>query len=181
MPLRSEIKPPADNPFDVLKEQLIKRTTLSEQRKLQQLFSSEDLGDRKPSQFLRHLQQLLGERASTIDVTFLRELFIQCLPSSVRMVLASTPDAVSLENLTELADKVMEVALPTPTVGAVQSSQLTSELQHLRSEVAHLEGLVKSLLHESPISSLAHPLPPYRSPTPTYRSSDSDTLCWYHQ
>lgn len=103
-------------------------TTLSEQRKLQQL------GDRKPSQFLRHFQQLLGERASTIDSTFLREVFLQRLPSNVRMILASTPDTVSLENLAELADKIMEIAPPTPRVGAVQTGkppQCTSEFEPL--------------------------------------------------
>jgi hypothetical protein len=158
------LKPPTDNPFDVLKGQLVKRTTLSEQRKLQQLFSSEDLGDHKPSQFLRHLQQLLGERASTLDNTFLRELFLQRLPSNVRMVLASTPDTVNLENLAELADKVMEVAPPTTTVSAVQAS----ELQHLRSEVARLEGLVRSLSTNR--RSRRSPTPiRHRSPTPINR------------
>ena len=43
------LRPPADNPYSVLKEQLIKRTALSEQHKLQQLFTGEELGDRKPS------------------------------------------------------------------------------------------------------------------------------------
>ena len=42
------LHPPTENPYDTLKEQLIRRTTLSEQCKLQQLFSTEDLGDRKP-------------------------------------------------------------------------------------------------------------------------------------
>jgi len=56
------LQPPADSPYDMLKQQLIKRTTASEQRKLQQLFSTEDLGDRKPSQLLRRLQQLLGDK-----------------------------------------------------------------------------------------------------------------------
>ncbi len=36
------------------------------------------------------MQQLLGDRASVADSTFLRELFLQRLPSNVRMVLAST-------------------------------------------------------------------------------------------
>ena len=106
------LRPPEEEPYVELKQQLIKRTTASEQRKLQQLFSAEDLGDRKPSQLLRRLQQLLGDRASTIDATFLRELFLKRLPNHVRMVLASTPDTVSINQLAELADKIVEMASP---------------------------------------------------------------------
>ena len=53
------LKPPAENPYDTLKAQLNKRTTASEQRKLQQLISGEELGDRKPTQLLWKRQQLL--------------------------------------------------------------------------------------------------------------------------
>lgn len=55
------VSPPAIAPFDTLMRELIKRTTMSEQRWLQ-LLQSEELGDRKPSQLLRRLQQLLGEK-----------------------------------------------------------------------------------------------------------------------
>ena len=47
------LKPPTEQPYDQLKEQLTKRTTASEQRKLQLLFTSEELGDRKPTLLLR--------------------------------------------------------------------------------------------------------------------------------
>ena len=52
------LKPPEATPYDVLKQQLIKRTAASEQRRLQQLLSTEELGDRKPTQLLRQMQQL---------------------------------------------------------------------------------------------------------------------------
>ena len=57
------------------------------------------------------MQQLLGDKAATVDKSFLRELFMQHLPPNVRMVLASTKDK-DLESLASLANKVVEVLLP---------------------------------------------------------------------
>ncbi|KAG0424809.1 hypothetical protein HPB47_027984 [Ixodes persulcatus] len=83
------LEPPTTNPYNTLKAELIKRTSASEHRRLQQLLTSEELGDRTPSQLLRRLQQLLGERAATFDPALLRELFLQRLPNNVRIVLTS--------------------------------------------------------------------------------------------
>ena len=86
------LQPPDDTPNGKLKQQLIKYTAASEQKCLQQLFHTKELGDRKPSQFLRRTQQLLGDKACDTDNTFLRELFLQHLPPNVQMVLTSIPD-----------------------------------------------------------------------------------------
>uniref|UniRef100_A0A1X7UET2 DUF7041 domain-containing protein n=1 Tax=Amphimedon queenslandica TaxID=400682 RepID=A0A1X7UET2_AMPQE len=77
----------------------------------EQLFNTEELGDRKPSQLLQRMQPLLGDKGSSTDASFLRELFLQGLPSNVGMVLASS-DTMDLEKLTQLADKIVEVATP---------------------------------------------------------------------
>ena len=60
--------PPEDRPYDTLKTQLIKRTAASAQHKLQQLISGEELGDRKLSQLLRHMQQLYNCHRSRTSV-----------------------------------------------------------------------------------------------------------------
>ena len=114
---------------------------------MQQLFSAEELGDRKPTQLLRRIQQLLGERASTTDSTFLRELFLQWLPNNVRMILASTSATSSLDELAELADKIMDVVSPSISHIQTPPPQLSAEVDQLRTEVMWLQGLVKSLAH----------------------------------
>lgn len=77
---------PAETLYDILKVQLIKRTAASEQRKLQQLINGEELGDCKPTQLLRRMQQLLNDKLSSSADTnsFLRGLFLQRLPTNVR-------------------------------------------------------------------------------------------------
>lgn len=187
------LRPPTDDPYSTLKTQLIKRTTASEQRKLQLLFTSEELGDKKPTQLLRRMQQLLGDRPAMADESFLRELFLQRLPPNVRMVLASTPETTSLPKLAELADKVIEVATPPGAIASVSASStdISSEVHHLREEVSRLEKLVKKLSHSSRSTGRHTTRSPRRSPTPSSHHppnspdhqppATSDIICWYHQ
>ena len=142
------LKPPTDNPYDALKEQLIRRRAASEQCRLQQLLTAEELGDRKPTQLLRRMQQLVGDRPGMIDGSFLQELFLQRLPYNVRMVLASSLDSTSLDKLAEMANKIMEVAAPsgtaayTPLVAGVNTP--STEVEQL---VTRLEKLILKLAH----------------------------------
>ena len=179
------IHPPTDTPYDSLREQLIKRTTASEQRRLQQLFSTEELGDRKPTQLLRRIHQLLGEHASTTDSTFIWELFLQRFPSNVRMILASTSTTSSLNELAELADKILDVSVPS--VSAVQRPppppQLTAEVDQLHAEVTRLQELVKSLTPHQRSSNRRPQTPRFTPPhSPSYRSPSAAArqTCWYH-
>ncbi|XP_064463799.1 uncharacterized protein LOC135374800 [Ornithodoros turicata] len=78
--------------YDVLKSAILVRLEVSERARFQQLLSEEDLGDRKPSQLLHRMKQLLGDSASQSQQLLLRELFLQRLPQVVRMVLAGSED-----------------------------------------------------------------------------------------
>lgn len=49
------VNPPADGKYGRLKKELIKRVSESREKKVHQLLTHEELGKRKPSQFLRYL------------------------------------------------------------------------------------------------------------------------------
>ncbi|BHF70504.1 hypothetical protein SprV_0301355500 [Sparganum proliferum] len=115
------IQRPSDQPYDKLKEALVKRVAMTEERRLRQLLTGEELGNRKPSQLLRRMQQLVGERK--FETSILRQLFLQRLPLDVQTVLAVSRG--SIEELAELADKVMALRVPeTSAVSHVASPPL---------------------------------------------------------
>lgn len=71
------LRTPDKTLYDTLKRQLITRTALPEQRHLQRLLSSTELGDQRPTQLLRSMQQLLGGGTTDADMKLLRGLFLQ--------------------------------------------------------------------------------------------------------
>ncbi|XP_065061632.1 uncharacterized protein LOC135688629 [Rhopilema esculentum] len=106
------VNPPTAEPYDQLKAELIQRISASEQKRFHQLLTSEKLGDRKPSQLLRKMRQLLGD--NRLEDSLLRKIFLNQLSINAQLILVSTPESVSTENLATLADKIMEVAIPSP-------------------------------------------------------------------
>lgn len=190
------LEPPTTNPYDTLKAELIKRTSASEHRRLQQLLTSEELGDRTPSQLLRRLQQLLGERAATFDPALLRELFLQRLPNNVRMVLTSA-SGLALVQLAQLADTVMEVAAPqVAPIAAMQSHLLgasanisaaettedsfrTDIQQAIKALTAQVAALTSRSRSEHRQRSTSRPR--YSSPSQARAVSRHSDICWYHR
>ena len=169
---------PTDDPNDTLKQQLIKRTHLSEQCRLQQLFHSLDLGDRKPTQLLQRMRQLLGDTAVAADGPLIRELFLHCLPSNVRMVVALAAAGKSLEETAELADSIVDIAPPSVAVVSPPDA-----LESLRTEVKQLTKLVSSLATRncSPAQRCTSPRHSQPRLTPPPSASLTTILCWYHR
>lgn len=121
--VRDILRAPPDNSYDRLKEELIHRTTESEQRRLQQLLTTEELGDRKPTDLLRRMHQLLGDQPDTVEASIFRELFLQRLPNNVRMILSAS-EITSTEALARMADRIIEVN--TPTISTLGTTRLSS-------------------------------------------------------
>ncbi|XP_071821767.1 uncharacterized protein [Apostichopus japonicus] len=186
------LHPPAKQPYSTLKSELIKRTSASEQRRLHQLLISEELGDRKPSQLLRRMRQLLGD--SKLDDNFLRQLFLQRLPTNVQLILATTSETIDVEQLAVIADKIMEVTpsvhqvsaiVPTPTVNSVNAP--STEMAELREMVAALTLKVEALGRQQGNRTNRSRSKPRdgkssqrRTRSPSSERSHAGSQCWYH-
>ena len=111
-------KPPAVDPYEHLKKKLIERTASTARERLQKLLSAETLGDCRPSQLLRRMQQLAGSSLTTgtIDNNLLRQLFLQRLPTNVQQMLVAV-NANTLDEEASMADRMME--LPFMQVNAI--------------------------------------------------------------
>ena len=138
------ISPPTETPYDILKATLIRRTSASEQNSLHQLLIAEELGDRQPSQLLRKMCQLLDD--NVLEDGILRQLFLQRLPQNIQLILASTPQTVSLEDLSLLADKILEVASPHLLVAALtQRTPPPPTMHDHNQQIAALQGQINQL------------------------------------
>lgn len=177
-------QPLGATPYTRLKTAILERTMASERARLQQLLTAEELGDRRPSQMLHSMRQLMGEHASASQTPILRELFLQRLPHPIRLVLAAAED-MPVERLADLADKVHEVSSPTVATATTQDTamaRLEHRMEELAASVANLRASrprpprrrTASRSRRDDRQSLARS--PSRSPSASARSP-----CWYHR
>lgn len=166
---------PAERPYDKLKQALIERVGVSEKRNLDELFSNLKLGDKKPTQLLRHMQQLLNGRK--MDEEIFRQLWIKHLPPRVRQILAAFKPSVPIEDLAKAADEIID-SDAHPCVAHVDSSAPHSCNcnNQLIEQVTTLCAQVSRLLTRS--ASRSRSRTPARSRS---RSRSNLNLCWYHK
>lgn len=173
--------PPKEKMYEKLKQELIKRLSSSREQQMRQLLTHEELGDRKPSQFLRHLRTLA---AGGVSDEFLRSLWSSRLPTHVQAIIASQSSA-SLDDVAELADKICEVAnIPS---GQVASTSVDNYDGLLRRLDVMITNRIQSELSKQ-ISQLGvHTSRPSRRDGSRSRSgsrnrsrSRTPGMCWYH-
>lgn len=166
--------PPHSQPYTTLKNALIHRFAESYDERIRKLMEREEMGDRKPSSFLRHLRSLSTDG---VPDKLLKSIWISRLPQQMQSILVTQPKA-SLEELGDLADKLHEISnTNTFHTHAVSNTNHTndtaSQLQQLQQAVADLTTQVASLTASG---SRIRNNPRSRSRS----KSRHRGLCWYH-
>lgn len=181
-------KPPSNGKYDKLKSELIIRLSASQDQKTRQLLEHEEIGDRKPTQFLRHLRNLAG---TVVPDTVLKPLWLSRLPSSTQAILA-TQQKADLDELAVLADAVLEAA-PRPLVAETSfppTSSLESMMERLTIMMTAKLGEMANTLRQE-MAAISEDRPRSRSshsrsstqPRSRSRSSSrhEEDICWYHR
>lgn len=134
------VNPPSSNRYGKIKSELIRRLTASHEKKVRQLLTHEEIGDRKASEFLRHLRDLAGPN---VPEEFLLSIWSNRLPRSIQTVLASQTNQ-DLEQLADLADRIQEITTPS-NVAAASVPVPKSEPSSASVEIAELKRMVERL------------------------------------
>lgn len=172
--------PPADDKYGKLKAELIKRLSASQEKKVKQLLTHEELGDRKPSQFLRHLQTLAGP---AVPEDFLRTLWAGRLPTNIQTVVAAAQRKMSLEDVAELADQVYDIAPNTPQVATTSANVSVVEMSKQISELSRQVASLQSQLNNN--NNGGRSRSQNRNNNRNFRNrsrskSHDPSVCWYH-
>lgn len=170
-------QPHLTEPYENLKTNLINRLSTSEVSKLKQLLSDLALGDRQPSQLLREMRELGGDKVSE---ELLKSLWLQRLPDNMQAILYCNPGTLS--DLASCADKISEVYNKpsvfscSKPVASSNSDAIWDRLNFVTKQLDELQLQVNRL----------YPIVNYRSRSRSRSSSSNkfrrnkSTLCWYH-
>ena len=179
------LSPPEHEPYDRLKAELVRRLSTSREERVRQLLSHEEKGDRKPSQFLRHLKSLAPE----VPDDFLRTIWASRLPPHVQAILAGQTEG-SLDSVSHLADRICEVT-PQPTTASISSATpdntagILGRIEELSRQVASLRASQTYSRPQSRERYLSLSRDRHRSQYRDRRSTRDCSptppdICWYH-
>ncbi|XP_072945513.1 uncharacterized protein [Epargyreus clarus] len=179
-------RPPDSGKYEKLKGELIRRLSMSKNKKVQQLLMHEEIGDRKPSQFLRHLQSLAG---SSMPDEFMRTLWSGRLPHYIQTLIASHPD-MPLSKVADLADQILEIVPPNLQVASSSSTSTSScksieaTLNLMAKQISELTSEVAELKTSRMPRNRSRSRPRYRHRSRSHSRSaqppSNHPHCWYH-
>lgn len=190
------LNPPATQPYERLKEELLRRLCKSREHNIRKLLEREIIGDRTPSQFLRHLRELAGTTASD-DIV--KTLWTNQLNPLVQANLAARSD-LDLGQQGEVADRIMDTLSsyqgpqPSHIAGVTQSAvspsyasvfeqlsklvvSINESQQELRREIA---GINQRLGEHGKTDNRSRSKSRNRERSRKRSSTRENGMCWYH-
>jgi hypothetical protein len=120
------ISPPKRDPYTALKTELMGQLSPSREQCIRQLLTLEDMGDRKPLQFLRHLRSL----APDVSEDFIYTIWSSRLPPNIQAILAGHHEG-SLDAAAHRADRISE-ATPQPALASIGQSPNATLMQKIK-------------------------------------------------
>lgn len=166
--------PPATNKYETLKRELIVRLSASQSQQIRQLLEQAEIGDRTPSQFLRHMRSLAG---TTVNEDFLRTLWASRLPNMTRAIVTAQTD-IGLNKLAEIADQIHEGTSQPHVASVVPESATELLLKRLESLELQISELSKSRGRST--ERRYRPRSQSRNRERRARSPSGARVCWYH-
>lgn len=151
-------KPPQENLYVNLKAKLIERFSDSEEKRISQLLFHTEIGDRKPSDFFRHLTQLAGT-STEISENFIKNIWSQRLPNIVAVAIIPFTDK-PIDDLLSFADKIWEASQnqisafsgptpPPPPPSDPKIELLERQMSQQLSMISELKTIVSEMSHKS--------------------------------
>lgn len=173
------VNPPPENSYEILKTELVRRPTDSDTTRIRRLLEAKEIGDRTPTQFLRHLRRLAGP---TVNEELVTEIWRIRLPIRTQEILAVTTIKEGLQ-LAEVADRIHDIATHSGRITQVAGGQAGgSQDEEPLHEV--LGKLCSATLGNSRRRSGSRSTSrrSSRSPSRGDRGKRSTNgLCWYHE
>lgn len=186
--------PPDIDAYKYLKEELIRRLSGPQEQRIRRLLDQEELGDRKPSHFLRHLKSLAAGAVELTD-PLLRSLWLQRLPPHVQAIL-QVQGSLPLEKMADVADRILEVqgashsgavnAVVRPAVTEEVTRRIEDQLQALSRQVVAFRDALPSTAGGRFRRSRSQRRPSPGNRVGARRSTShspvrADRLCFYHR
>lgn len=177
------MRPPPAGAYDRIKYELIRRLSPSQEEKTRRLLESEEIGDRKPSQFLRQLKDLAG---NSVPDTLMKILWLGRLPRHIQVALTIVKDN-SLDDLAAHADNLAEASrIPASQIAETKKSATMIE------DMVNLKVAQLTLEQNQEIATLRAEVAAFRNRSGQSQSRDRsrsrdrskrrrNILCWYHQ
>lgn len=190
--------PPKNDKYKHIKDKLIQRHSLSEEKRLEELLQNAEQGDRSPSTFYREME-LLATSTTGVNSALLQKLWLRKLPPAIKISITAS-GKTDVDEMLNLADKIWDVSTPQVQSVATTSSifpsefveafsKLTLSIDTLKQEVSEIkrradERVVPQAHNERVCSRCRN-----RSSSRNYRrhsrspssSGSNNPLCWYHE